>query len=189
MINLWFYDEATPSLERILQGVTHPRPILFRLGKMVEVALRAHFATREQDSPNKQGWPRQHFWAGIRRVTALAGATDEGATVTIAHPAIALKVKSGTVKAQEADNLAIPVHESVYGIRARECQIPGLFKWTNPKTEKEFLASSVSGHLILYYHLREFTIHDPDPRALPDMNELERRLCDRAAELVAEQKN
>ena len=190
MIGFSVKDDATPELTRILSGVRHRRPIMARLGKQLEVALREHFLLRESDSPNKQGFPRQHFWSRLRKATSLTGADEHTATVTVADPAFALKLYGGTVRPKQAEALAIAIHRAVYGIRPRSAQIPGLFVWRNPETQKAFLAAQgADGKLTLYYVLVSQAVHPRDPRALPDMALIERQLAARAEELIRERKN
>ncbi|MDR2845635.1 MAG: hypothetical protein LBV28_06075 [Puniceicoccales bacterium] len=109
--NISIEDKASPALQKLLSNLLQRQPLLTRLGKTVEVELRNHFAEKESE-PNKRGWPKQHFWARIRRATAFTGADNDKATVSIAAPAFLDKVNPAGVYTKAKGAYAIPLPAS-----------------------------------------------------------------------------
>lgn len=152
------------------------RPFMGRLGKRAEVELRQHFRARDTE-PNKRGWPKQHFWSRLRRVTALSSWSDREAIITVADPALAAKIHGAVIRPVEAKALAIPINRRAYGVRPSSGLIPGLFVLRTKKgaylaaASDEFRGRKRSGvkrqRLTLYYKLVKSTAVPADPRALP----------------------
>ena len=172
------------------------RPFMGRLGKRAEVELRQHFRARDTE-PNKRGWPKQHFWSRLRRVTALSSWTDREAIITVADPALAAKIHGAVIRPVEAKALAIPIHRRAYGVRPSSGLIPGLFVLRTKKgaylatseyqtrsgrkaSTKQALRAKYGGYkrqpskiafrqkITIYYKLVKSTMVPADPRALPE---------------------
>lgn len=118
--------QALPAKTKALDQSLR-RPLFAALGGALETELRKHFASRDAE-PNKPRWKKTHFWARrIRRATALSSVTETSATVTIADPAMAARIKGATIVPVEAKMLAIPLVEEAYGVLPRAKTIPGIF--------------------------------------------------------------
>lgn len=182
-----YRDLATPKLKAILAGLqpAQRKAMLTRLGKEMERQLKAHFLQREQDSPNKQGFPRTHFWAReVRANTALRDVTSDTATVGVASRPFALKLTGGTIRPGPGRKLlSIPLRAEAYGIYPRSGLIPGLFfkKMTGGKM---YLAARDGQALRVYWRLVPFVTIPADPRALPPAAELRSALEARAVKEV-----
>lgn len=194
-------DDATRDLGNRHAQLAEPaqrKALMSVIGVRAEQELRSWWTKRDADSPNKMGWPRQHFWAGLARVTAFdpAKSTENTATVVVAHPAIAAKINGATIKPTGAispitgkptTRLAIPVHADAYGHWPRSGRIPGLFVWTGGKDNDAaaYLAAKVNGVLVLFYKLVRSVTVPKDPRALPPADEMGRALAETAGDWFA----
>lgn len=165
------HNATSPRLQKLAGRLQQRQPLLARLGKRAELALRAHFLQRES-SPNKKGWPKQHFWSRIRRATALESVDNDRAIIAIADPAFGLKVHGGTVRARPGKALALPLRAAAYGKTPRGLQIEGLFILRSRIAGRAFLAAREGERLTIYYLLVKQTVHRPDPDALPNMEAL-----------------
>jgi hypothetical protein len=183
-ITLKTTDTATRSLEALRLGLAGSgrKQLMGILGKTGEVVLRKHFAQRESE-PNKRGWPKQHFWSRIRRVTAYdpSRTTEESATVVVSEPAFGMKVHGGTIRPKTAKALAIPLQALAYGDQPKSGRIPGLKLivlrgQAYLGTDGDATLSKSQGNikrvknskLRLYYILKKSVTQKPDARALPD---------------------
>ena len=128
-------------------------------------SLHRHFRRRDSE-PNKRGWPKQHFWARIRRVTALSSISEDGATVTVSDPAFGARVHGATIRPKQARALAIPLVPQAAGVRPSSGLIQDLFM-LRAKDGRGFLAREEGQGLTLYYRLVKRVTHPKDPRALP----------------------
>ena len=158
------------------------RELMQVLGKGLEGDLQRHFRGRNTE-PNKRGWPKQQFWARIRRATAHTSADADGATVTVADPAFAAKVHGArNVRPGPGKRfLTIPLRPEAYGVRASSGLIPGLF-FLRSRRGRAFLASSEAigdGKLRLYYRLVPSVNLPADDRALPPRREIQQALIRR----------
>lgn len=179
-----YQDLATPRVKQILAGLqpAQRRAMLGRLGKELEVQLKKHFAQRESDSPNKQGFPRSHFWSReVRAKTALRSFDESQATVGIDSPAFAHKITGGTIRPGPGRRaLALPMRPEVYGVLARANTIPGLFPIRSKILGKAWLATREGGALRFYFRLVPSVFQAADPRALPPVEQLRAALETRA---------
>jgi len=109
-INIQSPDLA-PEVTRLiaLEKSVEPVRILKAAGKQLETDLQDHFSARNSE-PNKRGFPKRNFWAGIRRSTALASVSDSEAVVSISNPAINQKVYGGTITPKSGRALALPMN-------------------------------------------------------------------------------
>lgn len=180
-------DTATPALTQIHASLApgRRRSLMAVLGREAEGQYRVWFRRRNQDSPNKQGWPRQNFWSKrIAGATAYDASktTDDRAVVVISDPAINAKVYGGTWGAKEADNLAIPLRPEVYGVRPKAGTIPGLRfipskrRWNTVG----WLAADQGKDTTYFWRLQKHVTVSADPRALPPAGAVREALAARA---------
>ncbi len=181
-----YQDLATPRVKKILSdlGPAQRKSMLTRLGKELEVQLKKHFAQREQDSPNKQGFPRSHFWAReVAAKTAFREATPDRATVGIASRPFAFKLRGGTIKPGPGRRLlALPMRPEAYGVLPRAGTIAGLGLMKS-KQGKLFLGTPDpdDARFPRYYFRLVPSVHqDADPRALPPAADLQKAIEQRA---------
>jgi hypothetical protein len=181
-------DLATPRLQAILRDLApaQRRPMMIRLGKQLEVELKAHFAAREQEG-NKRGFPRTHWWAReVRGQTALRSATGEEAVVGIASRQFAFRLRGGTIKPGPGKRfLAIPLRPEASGVLPRAGTIPGLFFIRSKALGKGWLAAQEGAALRFYYRLVPSVTQKADPRALPPLEQLRAALQAKAEQELA----
>lgn len=180
-----YQDLATPRVKHILRSLepAQRKQMLTRLGKELEVRLKAHFARRDQE-PNKQGFPRQHWWAReVRAKTALREATADKAVVGIDSRPFAFRLRGGTIRPGPGRRLlAIPMRAEAYGVLPRANTIPGL---TLMKTKQGqlFLGTPDPDDTRFpryYFRLVPRVHQQADPRALPPAAELQAAIEARA---------
>lgn len=173
---------ATPKLQTILAALqpAQRKAMLQRLGKELEKQLKAHFLQRENDSPNKKGFPRSHFWnREVRDKTALREVTADRAVVGIDSPEFRFKLTGGTIRPGPGrKNLAIPLRGEVYGVLPRANTIPGIFLVHTGG--RLYLAARDGSALRVYWKLVPFVTQVADPRALPPTEKLQAALEARA---------
>ncbi len=178
-----YRDLATPKLRTILQQLepAQRRALLARLGKELEVQLKKHFTMRDQEG-NKQGFPRQHFWAReVRAKTAFREATPDNATVGIDSRPFAFKLTGGTIRPGPGRSaLAIPLRPEAYGVLPRAGTIPGLFPIRSKILGKAWLVTREGGALRFYWRLVPWVKQNEDPKALPPVAEIQAALEKRA---------
>lgn len=185
--NCEYRDLATPKVKAILAGLEPAarRAMLGRLGKEIEVQLKQHFLARDQDSPNKSGFPRSHWWAReVRAKTALRSFDANSATVGIASRQFAFRLNGGTIRPGPGRKLlALPLRAEAYGVYPREGTIPGLFfkKLTGGRM---YLAARDGSALRVYWRLVPAVTIPADPNALPPAAQLRATLEDRALKEV-----
>lgn len=113
MIAVNITDTLTPHHRQVVGTLASTRPLMARLGKTLEVALKRHFE-RLQSRPNKRGWPKKNFWTQVKRSTALNNIQEREAAVAISDPRFALHLYGGTVRAKRARMLAVPITADAY---------------------------------------------------------------------------
>jgi hypothetical protein len=171
------------SIDRQVSGTA----ILKAAGKQLEIDLRDHFSARNQE-PNKQGWPKKNFWAGIAEATALASVSDNEATVSVSDPAINQKVFGGTIKPKPGRNLTIPQNAEAYTAGSPRNLPANFLRLLVTRSGKVYLVEndpnlrprgkkgykpgmSFAGRF--WYRLVPSVTQAPDPRALPEESYLE----------------
>lgn len=148
------------------------RSLHTRLGKRLEVFLRAHLNELDQQ-PNKRGWPRTHFWAQLALRTAFLRATEKRAEVAVADPRFAAKVHGAIAKPEKAGGaMAVPLRAEVAGIWARDFTERALFILRSRVLNKAYLAAREGDRLTIYYALLKRVRIPKDPRALPDADKV-----------------
>ena len=176
MITLQYNDSGT--IER-LQGLraqaVNPRAMMAAVGREGANQLRRHFRQRDK-TPNKLGGKRQHFWLQVMRSVQVPVVEADGRAVTLSinHPAFAQKVFGGTIRAQRAGALTIPVDPEAYGRTAavfeRETGLQLIFI---KSTNRALLCTRAQGSdtLQVRYLLTPSVEQPGDPDALPAMGE------------------
>lgn len=179
-----YQDLATPRVKQILRALepAQRKSLLTRLGKELEVQLKKHFAQRDQDSPNQQGFPRSHWWAREARAkTSFRAATADKAEVGVDSRQFASKLTTTTIRPGPGKRaLALPMRGEVYGVLARANTIPGLFPIRSKILGKAWLATREGGALRFYFRLVPSVTIPADPRALPPAGVLQAALEKRA---------
>lgn len=101
-------DAVTPRINELLKRTQRPRAMLAACAQELANSLKAHFLERNL-RPNQNGWPSGNFWAkeGVQK-TAVTSVTDRSATVTVASPAIAFRLRGGTIRPKRGRALALP---------------------------------------------------------------------------------
>jgi hypothetical protein len=188
---------ASVTLGKLIEGVTHRRPLNAALGKRGEVELREHFLDRNQE-PNRSGFPKQDFWARIRTATALAAVDEAGATVAIADPAITQKIYGGEIRPKEGKYLTLAAIALAVGKSPRVFpNLEPLVRWKDGKRRaialylpdpvgtaagKDKSGASLGG--TVFYWLVLSVTQKKDPRALPPRAKFEAALLDEAGAFI-----
>lgn len=183
-------DTATPRLQRLYNAIApgRRRPLMAKLGKAMEVILRAHFKDRNLSSSRdskraRKGFPQSGLWNRIRQKTALTAVTDDSATVSIGEPAMRSKIFGATIRPGAGKQyLAIPLRAVVYGKSPRGNPVPGLF--FSKFRGKAYLAAREGDALRVYYRLVRMVRVPRDPDALPRPSIISDRLESIAAREV-----
>jgi hypothetical protein len=171
-------DEASAKVAQVHEALSPNQRIglMQVLGVSAERELRAWFTKRDADSPNKKGWPRQHFWARIAKRTAFdpSETTSNTATIAVADPALAAKIYGATIRAtgNPAKNLAIPMQAAAYGVLPRSGIIPGLFYIRKTNGNGGFLVARQGKDLTFFYRILPQVTVPKDPQALPPADQL-----------------
>lgn len=170
-------DTARPALTQMLKDV-RSRGFYAKLALRLVVTLQSHFAEKET-RPNKQGWPKSHFWSQIRSSTLTREVTDSGATVGIADGRFNTHYYGATISPTKKQYLTIPLKPEAKGIYPGSGEIPGLFV-LRAKSGALLLAKKEDGHLGFFYLLKKHVVIPVDPTALPPDAKIETALVTEA---------
>jgi hypothetical protein len=108
-------DSVSPDVRSKINKCRDTRALMATIGKALEVELRAVYRGLESTRPNKQGWPRRHFWnRQVADKIALTAIEQRTATVTISSPELMHKITGGTVTPKRGKTLAIPANAEAY---------------------------------------------------------------------------
>ena len=66
---------SVEAVERLEQKLANKTALMKRVGKAFEVGLQAHFR-RLNNRPNKRGWRKTNFWAGIAKATTFISSDE-----------------------------------------------------------------------------------------------------------------
>ncbi len=162
MIQIQLSGSAQQALSNALDQVKRRHALMADVGRRVVNELRKHFQELNAENPNKLGGTRTNFWNSIRNSVLDTQATDDTATITIAHPAILQKLFGGTIHADQK-LLAIPAVPQAYG------RSPRLF------TDLKFTILGKSKALMqgktVFYWLKESVTQAAFPNTLPQSSE------------------
>lgn len=180
-IKVTINDNASAMLEAVAK-VMNPDSISKVTGRAVANTIRANFQTLEDNRPNKQGFPRQHFWSACRRATQAPAPLGSGRVlIEINKPGAALRRFGGTVRPVNKKYLTIPAIAEAYGRRAPD--IAGLEFLMAMTPQGHFAPALVqldaeakaagrkkafrTGQGTVFYWLVRQTKHKPDPSVMP----------------------
>lgn len=170
-------DTARPALRDMLKDV-RSRGFYAKLALRLVTELKAHFAYKETQ-PNKQGWPKSHFWAQVRNRTLTREITDSGATVAIADDRFNTHYYGATITPTKKQYLSIPQKPEAKGVYPGSGEIPGLFL-LRAKSGSLWLAKREGDQLGFYYLLKKSVRVPQDPTALPPDAQIESALVKEA---------
>lgn len=121
MINVTFSGDVNAETKALLASVRGDGGIK-AASRGVANETRSFYSGLEASRPNKQGFPRQHFWAAVRRsVNNPVIQSPKEATVSITHVALRQRIQGGTIRPKGGKKyLTIPATSEAYGKRARE---------------------------------------------------------------------
>jgi hypothetical protein len=183
-------------LGRLMGIAERPRMLLQAGARAGRRALQRHFTRREQ-TPNRLGGRRTHFWRDIRESTQVGEVTDNYGLITIGRREFAQKMFGGTIVPGGGKRaLTIPVSPDAHGRRARDDAGGESFErmtgfkliLIKPRHGGAFLASVRGpGRLQVEYVLVPRVDQAPDPEALPPRDELESTVAEAAEKALQAQ--
>jgi hypothetical protein len=108
-------DQATPRMQRYLAQARRINP---RIGAAVKRLVSDHLFKRDA-TPNKNGWPSQHFYSNAAKATTWTANAD-GAIISINKQGFRQRLQGGVIKPVSSKYLTIPARAEAYGKRALE---------------------------------------------------------------------
>lgn len=188
-------EQRLPVLVRLARN---PRQVMLGVGREAGNLLKKHFQAKEQSDVNQLNpGRRQHFWLGVARGVQPAMVSADGltTTVTIVHPAIAQKVRGGTIIARRVKNLAIPVEPEAYGRSPKTFEAEtGKQLFVLKQGNTALLVRRIAGDqrvgIQVEYVLKHSVTQAADPTALPELgvgSSFEQALLQRAQGIVDRQ--
>ena len=174
---------ASAGIAAILRTCQQRTQLHLEMAQGVEREAMAHLLGLNTRSPNTS------FYGRAARSTETA-ANESGATLSFTHRGIALRYYGGHVIPKNVKNLALPTKEVPLAgnegrkapremgilayLPAKKSAAPGTTGYlvegmevTNKKTGKTRKVPKPGGKL--FYVLRSYTDHDPDPTVLPTL--------------------
>lgn len=143
------------------------------MGASVAERIRRHLVERDQ-TPNKLGGRRTHFYAAAARQTFWTARDDE-AEVTIAKDGIRQRLLGGVIRPVNAKALTIPISALSYGRRASEFGPELRLVKTGGGADGNTAGLLVLGTGInaqALYVLRTQVTQEADPSVLPEDDDL-----------------
>lgn len=153
------------------------------MGRGATNVVRRHLNSLESGRPNKEGWPRQHFWAKCSRSTSYTSQPG-AAVISISHLGFRQRLQGGPIRARNVKYLTIPATAEAYGKRAREFSnlsfgyaenkngnlAPALIKRSATRSSKGRLKGKDAKKNIgnVMYWLTPGVFQRGDPTVLPD---------------------
>lgn len=183
-----------------IEGVLkNPRGLNAALGSRLADELQDHFRGRNAE-PNKMGAPKTNYWQQVAEATKVESITDSAAIVAVAEQRFRIHLFGGTIKPTGGRKfLTIPLIKEARALRAREYEsktghklfrLPGsrVLVERDDKGDRSLMSGSTgtirgrSGYrkiniggrtrLRAVYALCASVTLKPDPKALPDKNQL-----------------
>jgi hypothetical protein len=194
---------ASAALQALLDVMEHRAALHENMARAVEGGVQDHLRGLNTRSPNT------HYYARAARSTEVSADADS-AEVSVPHIGAALRFHGGRVNMKEK-HLALPTKEvPIQGsekrmipremgllafLPARKGADPGTRGYLVSGVEKLITAGKRAGQKRvvpvpkgeggkLYYVLRRWTDHDPDPTVLPTQAELDRMAREGAAAFI-----
>lgn len=170
-------DDLSRFTAQLRGVVARPRGLVAALVATLNTVVRDHFKTRDAE-PNKNNWPKQHFWDQLRGATAPGPIADTSGEVIVADYRLAQKIHGGQIVPKNKKRLAFPVHRLAYGLRAGSDNANGLSSFTavtgiKLKQQGNALTGMFGGERITFYRLARRVNQAADPRALPEVATVE----------------
>lgn len=180
-----FTDNSQGFFVKLDKEISNPRRLNAALGVRLQDELKDYFFLRNTQ-PNKRGWEKQNWWAGVADATQLTEVNEAGATVTIAHrEGFAIRARGGDIRAREAKNLTIPLIEAAYGKSVAEFRQSTGHKLFRPAGARYLAFTDDGGESITpaYFLTPKVTI-PKDDAALPDSDALASALVEEAEDYL-----
>ena len=183
----------TKDFNQRLAQAKNPVGMLKACGRELANQLKAWFRAKDRSGANKLSERRSHFWLAVARSVQNPEQTGYNAiSVSVTHPAIAIKVFGGTITPKVAGALTIPVEERAYGRTAATFEHETGLKLFLLKIGKTVgnafgnavLAVAEAGHITIEYILAKSVTQPPDPTALPPKSQLEAAILSRAQSVL-----
>lgn len=118
-VQIAILDNASPALRDATNALSFRRAAR-TAAQAVRVQIRKHLVAKE-GQPNKNSWPKQHWYARARERVAVV---EEGnaTAITIDLPGFAMRYSGdpSVIYPVNSKYLAIPIHAMAYGKRPRE---------------------------------------------------------------------
>jgi hypothetical protein len=172
----------TPEVRAAALAIGKPTALTRVMARQARNDLRAHFAQRHRENPNKLGGARSGFWLQVRgsvQQPVLLGKTS--AVVVVEDPRLAQRVYGGVIKPKRAKVLTIPVHPQAYNRRARTIEGLVYIPMSRGETVGLLVMPASGGGLgEVYYALRKSVRQRADFKALPNFGWLQSRVVARA---------
>jgi hypothetical protein len=179
-------DSTVGELRELLGKVRNPQGMLRTVATRAEDMLKAHFRSRDANSPNKLGGRRKHFWKAVEESVWVEVSDTEGAVIlTVSHPHFAQKVFGGVIRVKQAKHLTIPVTAEAYGKTTAEFEAEtGLNLFQLPTRKGGSLAARVKGakDVKVHYVLRSSVYQEKDEAALPDRESMSAMIAETVKE-------
>ena len=155
--------DASPAIAQLsaLRGAIKAQEAVHRVASnAAAVLIRGHLLARNGRSV------RSNYWGKAAEAVYQEADATSG-RVIIRHPGIAWHRHGGTIKAKPGKALAIPLRDSVHGMRAKE-RFPNkgdAFVWRHKN--RAYLAARVGKAMRIFYVLLKSVSKGPDASVLP----------------------
>lgn len=200
MITIDLNDQAfTTQIQALAVQLRNPNALTKVLGQEAAKHLKGHFRKKDKAQPNHLSPRRRHFWREVASGVQNPTVNSDGSAVvvSISHPAIAQKIRGGTIRAKRTRMLAIPVSEQAYArvpsIFESETGLKLIFVRTGGRGGNPFSAAVLATRrgtgLQVEYVLKASVTQKPDPTALPPKADLQAAIVKRATAYVARTNN
>lgn len=180
---------ASAGIAALLRTCEHRTALHRAMAAGVEAEAQAHLRARNSRSPNTSFYGRAALSAQGGTAAAEISANESGATLTFTHRGLALRYYGGRVLPKDAKHLALPT--KAVPLAGTEGRMPpremGILAFLPRKKGAD---AGTFGYLVegiekpgrkrpvpkpggkLFYVLRSWTDHKPDPTVLPTMADL-----------------
>lgn len=175
-------SELAGSLRRpsVLTGV---------LGRTAVSRFKKHFTNKDRNEPNQLGGPRTHFWRQVSdSVTKPEKSGDGTITFSITQDGYAQRLFGGEIHAKRGLYLTIPVVPEAHGRTAKtfvaETGLTLFFIRTGYGGDLAYRLPGPGANIRVAYVLKPSVFQEPDPTAMPDIEQLQEELTEKAEFVV-----